>query len=240
MKKRMYVLVVAALLAALLALSGVAQSAMWVGAELGGNFPLDTNITVSVPNLRGTLSNVGLQPSVIGGAMIGYDFINSGFAGANFPSWMQYFSIATDVTYNRLSIRGNQTVGLRINNVNFGNVVMPNLRLDGYQVTWAFLLMADYGFLKDSEVPTGRINPYAGVGPGILFSGFQGNTAVNVALVVETGIRWMCFKNVSVDTAMRYRYAQPSWDADVFNRNVTVELNPLHQLAFLLRANYHF
>ena len=38
MKKKMYVLGVAAVLAALLALSGVAQSAMWVGGEIGGNF----------------------------------------------------------------------------------------------------------------------------------------------------------------------------------------------------------
>ena len=36
MKKKMYVLGVAALVAALLALSGVAQSAMWVGARTRG------------------------------------------------------------------------------------------------------------------------------------------------------------------------------------------------------------
>ena len=48
MKKKTYVLGVAVLLAALLALSGVAQSAMWVGAEIGGNFPLYTNITVEL------------------------------------------------------------------------------------------------------------------------------------------------------------------------------------------------
>ena len=59
---------------------------------------------------------------------------------------------------------------------------------------------------------------------------------MNIALVVEPGIRWVCFKNVSVDTAMRYRYSQPSWG---FN-SVTLKANPLHQLAFLLRANYHF
>jgi len=80
------------------------------------------------------------------------------------------------------------------------------------------------------------------VGPAILWSGFEnpvGNgraDAMNVALVVEPGIRWMAFKNVSIDTAMRYRYAQPSWDVD----NVTIKANPLHQFAFLLRANYHF
>jgi len=42
MKKKMYVLGVAALVAALLALSGVAQSAMWVGAEIGANINLGT------------------------------------------------------------------------------------------------------------------------------------------------------------------------------------------------------
>ena len=47
MKKKMYVLGVAAVLAALLALSGVAQSAMWVGAELGGNFQPYPEISVT-------------------------------------------------------------------------------------------------------------------------------------------------------------------------------------------------
>ena len=51
MKKKMYVLGVAALVAALLALSGVAQSAMWVGAELGGNFNAYPDITVSGPGV---------------------------------------------------------------------------------------------------------------------------------------------------------------------------------------------
>ena len=58
---------------------------------------------------------------------------------------------------------------------------------------------------------------------------------MNVALVVEPGIRWVCFKNVSVDTAMRYRYSVPSWSDGI----VTLKLT-LNQFAFLLRANYHF
>jgi hypothetical protein len=242
MKKKMYVLGVAALMAALLGMSGVAQSAMWVGAQLGGNFPLSTNVDVSVPGLvNGRVSDVDIQSSVIGGATIGYDFVNSGFGAYAWPDWMKYFSFAMDLTYNRLSVRGGQNVGVIINDVNIGNFnVMPNLRLDGYQVAWTFLFMAHYGFMPDSEVPSGRINPYIGVGPAILWSGFQGYTAMNVALVVEPGIRWMCFKNVSIDTAMRYRYAVPSWDGDIFNRTVTIKANPLNQLAFLLRANYHF
>jgi len=244
MKKKMYVLGVAALVAALLALSGVAQSAMWVGAELGGNFPLNTTIKADAPGLTGNLSNVHVLPSVIGGLTLGYDFVNSGFGGRAWPGWMQYFSFATDLTYNRLEIRGGQQVNVNVNGVNLGNALLPStIRLKGYEVAWTFLFMAHYGFLRDSEVPSGRINPYIGVRPAILWSGFEnpfgggGASAMNVALVVEPGIRWVVLPNVSIDTAMRYRYAAPSYD---ITNNVSLTANPLHQIAFLLRANYHF
>ena len=104
MKKKMYVLGVAALVAAMLALSGVAHSAMWVGAEIGGNFPLNTDVKVDAGPFTGTLTGVGIQPSVIGGAIIGYDFVNSGFGGRAWPDWMKYFSFATDITYNKFNI----------------------------------------------------------------------------------------------------------------------------------------
>lgn len=244
MKKKMYVLGVAALVAAMLALSGVAQSAMWVGAELGGNFPMNTDITADVGPLTATLSGVGISPSVIGGATIGYDFVNSGFGAYAWPDWMKYFSFAMDVTYNKLNINGGQTVGLTANGVALGNVVLPNnMVLKGYEVAWTFLFMAHYGLMPDSEVPAGRIHPYIGVGPALLWTGFEnpvgggGANAMNVALVVEPGIRWMALPNVSIDTAMRYRYAAPSYD---IANAVTLTVSPLHQFAFLLRANYHF
>jgi hypothetical protein len=255
MKKKMYVLGVAALMAALLAMSGVAQSAMWVGAELGGNFPLnpDLKVSLSTPAISENLSGLGFRPSVIGGVTIGYDFVNSGFGAYAWPGWMQYFSFAMDLTYNRLEIRCDpsfvvptaQPVFVVADN-NIGQVNVPgNFRLKGYEVAWTFLFMAHYGFLRDDVAPSGRINPYIGVGPAILWTGFEsswGNTrgnAMNVALVVEPGIRWMCFKNISIDTAMRYRYAAPSHDFHNFNQTVNLATT-LNQFAFLVRANYHF
>jgi opacity protein-like surface antigen len=241
MKKRMYVLGVAALLAALLALSGVAQSAMWVGAELGGNFNLGVDMSVDGRGVSQSL-NTQVKPSVIGGATIGYDFVNAGFGAYAWPDWMKYFSFAMDLTYNKVEIHAQSGIG---------SYFATGSRLNGYEVAWTFLFMAHYGFLPDSEVPGGRINPYIGVGPAIVFTGIDatlptvgtrqfrqqgGDNAMNVALVVEPGIRWVCFKNVSIDTAMRYRYSAPSWDVN----NVTIKANPLNQIAFLLRANYHF
>ena len=238
MKKKMYVLGVAALMAALLSMAGVAQSAMWVGAQIGGNF---NNTSVGVTASGGVSArsmSPQINPSVIGGATIGYDFVNAGFGAYAWPDWMKYFSFAMDLTYNRMVIQNSATV------------FSPSSRFNGWETAWTFLFMAHYGFMPDSEVPGGRINPYIGIGPALVWTGVQysiptavntryhgnmGGDSMNVALVVEPGIRWMCFKNVSVDTAFRYRYAAPSWS----NGPVTINTT-LNQFAFLLRANLHF
>jgi len=223
MKKKACVVGVAMLLAALLALSGVAQSAMWVGAEIGGNFP-----TSGETKFNGVLlGGVHFKGTVIGGAAIGYDFVNSGVGARAWPDWMKYFSIATDITYNPLRV---YSIG--------GNTVPTTIK--GYCVAWTFLLMAHYGLFPDSEVPGGRVNPYIGVGPAIVWSGlsieqFNGRST-NVALVVEPGIRWMALKNVSIDTSFRYRLVRPVYAFD----GVDMTLQPLHQLSFLVRGNYHF
>lgn len=256
MQKRTFVLVMAVLLAALLGFAGVAQSAMWAGVELGGNFLGST--TLKAGNGEDTLNAQGNQinPTVIGGVTLGYDFVRTGFGGYDWPDWMKYFSIATDLTYNRLSLKASSSGG--------NDDPSDSVRLDGYCVTWSFLVMAHYGLLPDTEVPEGRINPYIGVGPAIVFSGLRaagnqeepdevfpdetvvteeesggGNTggnATNVALVVEPGIRWMVLKSVSIDTSFRYRYCQPRWN---FGGNNYIK-GGLNQFSFLVRTSYHF
>lgn len=249
MKKKTYVVGVAVLLAALLALAGVAQAAMWVGAELGGNFTANSDIKI---NGNSTGSNTSFSPAVIGGATIGYDFVNAGFGAYAWPDWMKYFSIATDITYNRLNV--NSSSG----NNGLAAALAPGSRLEGSAFAWTWMLMAHYGFLPDSEIPTGRINPYIGVGPAIVwttidggsigtgpvpatgvaggtFHSIGGASSTNIALVAEAGIRWVCFKQVSVDTAYRFRWLEPSWSAGP----VTVSA-PLYMHSFLVRANYHF
>src|SRR3974390_1956559 len=100
MRKKTAVLCLVVLLAALFALPGIGQAAMWVGAELGGNLTGNSNLKLGAPGFSGTADSVAFRPSVIGGATIGYDFVNSGFGGRNWPRWMRVFSFATDLTYN--------------------------------------------------------------------------------------------------------------------------------------------
>jgi opacity protein-like surface antigen len=107
------------------------------------------------------------------------------------------------------------------------------------------MLMAHLPLLPDAEVPAGRLNPYVAVGPGILFSsmdvgkGWGSASTVNIALVAEGGIRFMCLKNVSLDAAFRYRYSEPSYNLDVLGVDVNAKPE-LHMFSFLFRANYHF
>jgi hypothetical protein len=246
MKKKTCVLGVAVLLAALMGLTGVAQSAMWVGGQIGGNFVSSTSVDIDVFGVNGRLNDVNFAPSVIGGAALGYDFVNAGFGAYAYPDWMKYFSVFTDFTYNRRDIRSPGIVSAW-GTPPFTNAArMPgSSRIECYDACWSFMLMAHYPFLPDAEVPAGRLNPYVAVGPGILFSGmnvgkgYGSATSVNIALVAEGGIRFMCLKNVSLDAAFRYRYAEPSYNLDVLG--VDVDASPeLHMFSFLFRANYHF
>ena len=245
MKKKTYVLGMAVMLAGLLALSGVAQSAMWVGGELGGNF----NAYPTVEIERGRFDaarQTELRPSVIGGVTVGYDFVNYGFGAANYPAWLGYFSFALDFTYNKIGI---QDAGPGI-----GAFIPFNSRIDISESVLTFLFMFHYGFMRDSEVPSGRINPYLGIGPGLVWTTARGTLpffnlpnqparssnfgadAMNVALVIEPGVRFMVLRNVSIDVAMRYRYSAPSWDSNGF----TVKTSALNQFAPLVRASLHF
>jgi opacity protein-like surface antigen len=242
MKKRTYVLGVAVMLAGLLALPGVATSAMWVGGEIGANFN-SASLSVDGPGFSRS-KQTDIRPSVLGGVTLGYDFVNAGFGGYAYPDWMKYFSFALDFTYNRLPIQDNSGIG---------QFLAGSSRINGTESVLTFLFMAHYGFMPDSEVPSGRINPYIGVGPAIAWTSIQGTLPIltpvgqrvrsanfgddnmNVALVVEPGVRFMCLSNVSVDVAMRFRYAAPSWS----DNNFTVK-GSVYQFTPLIRANYHF
>ena len=223
----------ALLVAALMVIPTSAQSAVWVGSELGENF-----ITPTLMLVQGRdKGNTQFSNSVIGGLTVGYDFINSGFGAYSWPNWMKYFSFAADFTYNKLVLNDStdRSVGL-----NF--LIPPSSRITGHEAALKFLFMGHYGFLPDAEVPAGRLHPYIGVGPGIVFSsldatclGLGTSSSTALALVVEPGIRFMALKNVSVDAAFRYRFAKPSYDFD----NVSIKAEALHQMSFLLRASYH-
>ncbi len=218
---------------------GVGQAAMWVGGQMGGNFMADVDLAERIAGVQTTFQKVKIEPSVIGGLTIGYDFVNTGFLGYDWPDWMKYFGFAVDFTYNRMDIRS-QNVSLA------GGGDGEVGKCEGYVAALTFLFYGHYGFFPDSVVPAGRLHPYVGVGPAVLFSGLnigdinQSDSSADVALVVEAGLRFFALKNVSLDTAFRYRWAQPGYSYNVGGTNVGVDVNDFNSFSFLCRASYHF
>jgi opacity protein-like surface antigen len=223
----------------LVVLPGVAHSAMWVGGEVGGSLFANQDVTQLGKGV--TFANQKVEPSVIGGIQVGYDFVKTGFLGCNWPEWMKYFSFATDFTYNRMWMRDQQGADP------FDKSGITN----GYMATLSFLFIAKYGFFCDSEVPFGRLQPYVGVGPAVLFSGGkfgedltpgQNSSSTNIALVAEGGLRYFALKSVSLDAAFRYLHSRPTYhvaDPGDTEGGWNIRYN-IDQFSFLFRANLHF
>lgn len=238
-----YFIMVGLLVSAMTLLPGVSHAAMWIGGELGGNFFGNSDVNLSLNGSTETFKNASIEPSVIGGVTLGYDFVNEGFGGYNWPHWMKYFSFAVDFTYNRMD-RRQQYLSVTPASLGdqFGKDTLAHI--DGSMAVLTFLFMGHYGFLPDSEMPTGRLHPYLGIGPGIVFSsksvgGFGSASSADIALVVETGLRFFALKNVSLDAAFRYRWFNPRYEFTSAGLPVDVDFDA-KSYSVLARANYHF
>jgi len=152
------------LLAALAVFPGVAKSEMYVEAYLGGT---------QAANARGALNMNGLDmrlpgrfdPAFLGGLKIGTWFVREGFLGYQYPDWMKHFGFYLDFNYHRLNLRPQ-------NASYFDGVTTQRYTFDsnGTVATLAFMFAARYGFYPDSAAPFGRLQPYLGLGPALLFA----------------------------------------------------------------------
>lgn len=233
--------ILAVVLAMAFLCAGVASAEMYLEGYIGGAF--SSNLNVEVNAIGSHSKSLTTTPSVIGGMKLGTWFVKEGTLGYNYPDWMRYFGFYTDFSYQRLDIRG-QTVAT------FGPPVGAiQIRSEGMVATLAFMFAGRYGFLQDSEVPFGRLQPYIAVGPAIMFSsrdakagglGFGSTGSTNIGLEAEGGIRYMALQNVSIDVSFKYRYANPSFD---FN-NVAgspIDFKPTYNLfSGQLGVAYHF
>jgi opacity protein-like surface antigen len=258
--KRALPLVVLVLLAALVVFPGPAQGEMYVegyvGAVQGSSETVTPNYGGSYFDGLNTWATNGtadipgrFDTQVIGGLKLGYWFTKEGFLGYDYPAWAKYFGVYLDLSFHKLDYRrqgATYSESYAVNGVPWfpwGNPVNGQMTWwsEGKVFTVAFMFAGRYGFLKDSEVPFGRLQPYIAVGPAIMISsqkrGFAlqnvtsidgtsftppipwhqsrdvgTDTSVDIALAVEGGVRYMALKNVSIDVSFKYRYAEPSYD----------------------------
>jgi opacity protein-like surface antigen len=80
---------------------------------------------------------------------------------------------------------------------------------------------------------------------GVYVSGQDSDSTVAVCLAVDAGVRYMAFKNVSIDLFFNYRYARPSFSGTFVDpesgRGHSVSWSPtFHLLSGNLGVAYHF
>jgi opacity protein-like surface antigen len=275
--KKSYALAGVMILAAILLVLPVgAQAEMYLEGYVGGGFAGgldDNNFTQSYTSgIFANTYNVGnlpghAQPYVLGGLKLGTWFVKEGFLGMNYPDWMKYLGFYLDFSYHRLDVK-NESFGKT--QLTTGGAVVSDgngeFKSEGTVATLAFMFAARYGFLPDSEVPFGRLQPYVAVGPAIMFctqqptlnvmtaggtiatnQDYGSQSSTNIALAVDAGLRYMCLKNVSLDASFKYRYAQPSFSYSGSYGNAggagacSFDYKPTYNLfSFQLGAAYHF
>jgi hypothetical protein len=119
--------------------------------------------------------------------------------------------------------------------------------IDVQMIPLSLLLMGRYGFLKDDEFRDGRLQPYAGVGPGLFISnasgaiGFQevDDTNTSIGLDLRLGVLFRIDSNWGAFTEYRFTHVSPSWDVDVFGgkTSASTTFNTHH---ILLGVSYRF
>jgi outer membrane protein W len=237
-------------------LPGVGWGGLWMGVQGGPRYIPNTDMVQRTSwNFEKTYENVKLDVNVTGGLTLGYDFINQGFLGRDWPFWMKYFGVMLDVTYENLSF-DQQVVMVReqrnLYHLDTGPKNYPAYIPGGSSTMVVFspMISLKYGFLPNAENPFGRLQPYVGVGPGFVISNPEVNgwateekNKLDVALVMETGLRYMIFRNVSLDAAFRYRTILTKFGNSYYIPGVSgvvdLDWDP-HLFNAVFRLSYHF
>lgn len=202
-------------------------------------------------------------PAVIAGLKVGTWFVPEGFLGAAYPGWLRYFGMYLDFSYHRQNFRyrlGNTLLNGGLDNTR------NSFESNGNAITLALMFAGRLGFLANSEVPFGRLQPYFAVGPALIITDQKvtlrsktmtpgglvpyglapaSETAVVPALAVEPGVRWLFNNNISLDLSFKFRWAHPSFTfhyVDPFSATKeTFTLHPQYLiLSCHLGAAYHF
>jgi len=240
-------------MAAMLLLPRVVWGGMCVGVQAGLNYTFNTNILQREDlEVQRNYENVKFDVNFLGGLTVGYDFVNEGFWGRAWPDSMKYFSLVLDSTYENISFQ-HQWVTVALQGTPSSpyqrvSKLSPSGNISMFSLTP--MIIVKYGFIPNAEIPFGRLQPYVGVGAGIVISNpeVSGLTTlernkVDMSLVVEGGLRYMLLRNVSLDAAFRYRVI-PTWFGNSYNapgdtKKINLDFNP-ELYSAILRVSYHF
>jgi len=171
----------------------------FIGGFFGGSFVPGTDWTYKFAGRDSTARNMSIDPGVTGGIKLGY-FLDS----------CPYFGVEAEGSIGNQP-QPSQTVSL---SPPVGGVVTTGRVTNQNLLVWtmALHLVGRYGFLPDQEVPFGRLQPYVGIGPGLVVLYAEADSAKNFGLEVEAGLRYMFTKHLG--GFLEYKFSK-QWEVEL-------------------------
>ena len=220
--------VLLAAMAVLLAFTS-AQAGFYAGFQIGPNFPMSSGGNITFFNRNFDTGNLSFATGIMLGAQVGYDFLGE---NTNFPHWTRYITLALDYQYNSYNLNERSVY---INYAGFtGRATVGGA--GGSQNALTFMFIGKLPLMESQDYPQGRLFPYVGVGPAIVWTQIGDSNSNDIGIVVEPGIRFMFTPQISGDLAYRFRYCEPNFSG---LDNFQVKFNSSNS-TLVFRVNYHF
>lgn len=183
----------------------------------------------AAPNNGRTAKNIVFQP----GPQVGVKF-------GRFFETLPWFGLEVETSFSRNSHRA-QNISLT---PALPNVKNSFLYTTDWFMAWAMQInmLARHGFLKDKEVPFGRLQPYIGLGPGFEVVYGKTDSAKNFAIEAQAGLRYMCTENVGIFVEYKFSYQFRVEYEQVLiapQRPATMTFDLPHH-RFVVGVTYHF
>ena len=185
---RLRLVLVTALVALAVTVSAPAPARAETFLELygGGAFPLDSDTTISGPGFV-----------LIGESSYKESFVVGGRGGYYFEGGVPWLGLALDVSYFKADI--DLPNGAK-------NEVLPV----------SLLAMFRAPLLGSPAFPRGRLQPYVGIGPSVVYSkskdGTASDTSFDIGFDFRLGLTWMLTRNIGLFGEYRFSYVQPDYD----------------------------
>lgn len=221
-------------------LKGEFYSGLYLGAAITPSQELNyNNGGLIIPT---TTNPIGLGPfstskqkfdtGVMGGIKLGY-FCN------NYPN----FGLEVETSFHPSRVKA-QSVSLSPSIRGFTGGAFKSDNWVNWQM--ALHIVGRYGFIKDDEVPFGRLQPYLGIGPGMVAMYDQTDSAKNFTVDVMAGVRYMMTKNVAAFLEYKYDHQfSPEMEAHDFylpnaNKVLGTATLSVDTHAIVAGVSYHF
>jgi opacity protein-like surface antigen len=206
----------------------------------------------------------------LGGLKLGLWFDKTGCLKFGGPDWLKHLGFYLDLGFNPLDYNHKIKSKIHYTQDNDSHSAHAKIHLssEGSSETLAFMFALRANCFKTKKIPYGRLQPYIGIGPSVLFTSQRTkltvlphstdynnfsiillnpykikpkhkNSKADISLSVDAGLRQMLLHNLSLDYSFKYRFAPISFKYHNDDKPISIK-HRYNLFSFQLGLGYHF